>query len=55
MGFDTIGYLIPAMLAIAVLMYIYGHRNYYTIVIISVLLPMAIQLFFEKTLQVYLP
>ena len=54
-GFDTIGYLIPAMLAIAALMYVYGHRNYITIVIVSVLLPVAIKLFFEKALQVYLP
>ena len=54
-GFDTIGYLVPAMLAIAALMYVYGHRNYLTIVIVSVLLPVAIKLFFEKTLQVYLP
>lgn len=54
-GFDTIGYLIPAILAIAVLMYVYGHRNYITIVVVSVLLPVAIKLFFEKTLQVYLP
>ncbi|MDL2210100.1 tripartite tricarboxylate transporter TctB family protein [Desulfovibrio sp. OttesenSCG-928-O18] len=54
-GFDTIGYLIPAMLAIAVCMYIYGHKNYITIVIVSVALPVGIMLFFEKTLQVYLP
>jgi hypothetical protein len=54
-GFNLIGYLIPAMLSVAACMYIYGHRNYYTIVIISILLPVAIQLFFEKTLQVYLP
>ena len=54
-GFETIGYLVPAMLAIAALMYVYGHRNYITIVAVSVLLPVAIKLFFEKTLQVYLP
>jgi membrane-associated HD superfamily phosphohydrolase len=54
-GFDNIGYLIPAMVAIAVLMYAYGHRNYITLALVSILLPVAIQLFFEKTLQVYLP
>lgn len=54
-GFDHIGYLIPAMLAIAVCMFFYGHRNYITIVLISVLLPLGIKLFFEKALQVYLP
>lgn len=54
-GFDAVGYLIPAMLAIAALMYVYGHRNYITIVVVSVLLPAAIKLFFEKTLHVYLP
>jgi len=54
-GFDTVGYLIPAILAIAASMYIYGHRNYITIGVVSVLLPVAIRLFFEKTLQVYLP
>lgn len=54
-GFDTIGYLLPAMLAIAALMYIYGHKNLLTIAAVSLLLPIAIQLFFEKTLQVYLP
>ena len=54
-GFEAIGYLIPAMLAIGVLMYFYGHRNYITIAVVSILLPVAIQLFFEKTLQVYLP
>jgi peptidoglycan/LPS O-acetylase OafA/YrhL len=54
-GFTFIGYLIPAMLAIAVCMYIYGHRNYITIAIVSILLPLAVKLFFEKALQVYLP
>jgi len=54
-GFDTIGYLVPAMLAIATLMFMYGHKNYITIVAVSILLPVAIQLFFVKTLQVYLP
>lgn len=54
-GFNTIGYLIPAMLAIAVLMHIYGHKNRITILATAVLLPIGIQLFFEKTLQVQLP
>ena len=54
-GFVAIGYLIPAMFAIGALMYVYGHRNFITIVVVSILLPVAIQLFFEKTLQVYLP
>ena len=54
-GFDYIGYLIPAMLAIAACMFFYGHKNYITIVLISVLLPIGIKMFFEKALQVYLP
>ncbi len=54
-GFDLIGYLVPAMAAIAACMYVFGHRNYLTIIVISVLLPVAIKLFFEKMLQVSLP
>ena len=54
-GFDTIGYLIPAILAIAVLMYVYGHRKYITIAAVSVALPVTVKFFFESTLQVYLP
>ena len=54
-GFDTIGYLIPAGLALAACMYLYGQRNYLIIILISVLLPFGIKLFFENTLQVYLP
>lgn len=54
-GFDAIGYLIPASLALAACMYLYGQRNYLLIILISVLLPLGIKLFFAKTLQVYLP
>jgi hypothetical protein len=54
-GFQTIGYVIPAMLALAVCMYLYGQRNLVKIALISVLLPLGIKLFFEKGLQVYLP
>jgi membrane-associated HD superfamily phosphohydrolase len=54
-GFDLIGYLVPAMIAIAACMYIYGHRSHVTIVVVSILLPVSVKLFFEKALQVYLP
>jgi hypothetical protein len=54
-GFEQIGYLIPAILAIAVCMFIYGHKNYVTIALVSILLPLSIKLFFEQMLQVYLP
>jgi len=54
-GFDLIGYLVPAMLAIAVCMYMYGQRNYLLIVLVSVLLPLGIKYFFEQMLQVALP
>ncbi len=55
LAFDQIGYLVPAMAAIAACMYVFGHRNYITIVLISVLLPIGIKMSFEKLLQVTLP
>ncbi|MDR1243132.1 MAG: tripartite tricarboxylate transporter TctB family protein [Deltaproteobacteria bacterium] len=54
-GFQTIGYLIPAILALAVCMFLYGQRSLIKIALVSILLPWGIKLFFEKTLQVYLP
>lgn len=54
-GFDQIGYLIPAIIAIAACMYMYGQRNYLVIVLVSVLLPVGIKYFFEQMLQVALP
>ena len=55
LAFDRIGYLIPAMAAIAACMYIFGHRKYLTIALVSVLLPIGIKLSFEKLLHVVLP
>jgi hypothetical protein len=52
-GFNLIGYLIPAILAIAVCMYMYGQRNWVKIVLISVLVPVGIKYLFS--LQMYLP
>ena len=54
-GFTTIGYLVPSCLALAALMYMYGQRNYIIILLIAILLPLGIKLFFENTIQVYLP
>jgi hypothetical protein len=55
LAFDQIGYLIPAMAAIAACMYVFGHRKYLMIVLVSVLLPIGIKMSFEKLLQVTLP
>ena len=55
LAFDLIGYLIPAMAAIAACMYVFGNRKYLMIALVSVLLPIAIKLSFEKLLQVSLP
>jgi len=55
LAFERIGYLIPAMAAIAACMYVFGHRKYLTIALVSVLLPVGIKLSFEKLLQVWLP
>ena len=52
-GFAFIGYLIPAILAMAVCMYAYGQRNWLKIVLISVLVPVGIKYLFS--LQMYLP
>lgn len=54
-AFTYIGYLVPAMFAIAVLMYGYGNRNYIKIALCSVIVPLCIKLFFAYTLQMYLP
>lgn len=52
-GFELVGYLIPAILAIAVCMYMYGQRNWLKIVLVSVLVPVGIKYLFS--LQMYLP
>lgn len=52
-GFNLIGYLIPAILAMAVCMYLYGQRSWLKIVMISVLVPVGIKSLFG--LQMYLP
>lgn len=52
-GFNLIGYLVPAILAIAVCMYMYGQRNWLKIVLVSVLVPVGIKSLFS--LQMYLP
>jgi membrane-associated HD superfamily phosphohydrolase len=55
LAFDRIGYLVPAIVAIAACMLVFGHKSYLTVVLLSVGLPIAIKLFFEKMLQVTLP
>ncbi|MDL2209617.1 tripartite tricarboxylate transporter TctB family protein [Desulfovibrio sp. OttesenSCG-928-O18] len=54
-AFTYVGYLAPAMVAIAVLMYGYGNRNYIKIALYSVIVPLCIKYFFAYTLQMYLP
>lgn len=54
-AFSLIGYLASAILAIAILMYGYGNRNYIKIALCSILVPVCIKLFFAHTLQMYLP
>ncbi len=54
-AFDLFGYIIPAVCTLAVLMLLYGNRNYLKIAIISLCLPFVIDKFFRMALQMYLP
>ena len=54
-AFNLIGYLIPAILAMAVCMYLYGQRSWLKIVLLSVSIPVSIKLIFEYGMQVHLP
>ena len=54
-AFDLIGYLIPAMCTLAVLMLLYGNRSYLKIAALSISLPLLIDQLFKVTLQMYLP
>ena len=54
-AFNLIGYIIPAICTLAVLMLLYGNRSYVKIAVISVSLPLLINQLFKVTLQMYLP
>jgi hypothetical protein len=54
-AFNYIGYIIPAIISMAVLMLLYGNRNYIKIAIYSIALPIIIYYFFKIAMQMYLP
>lgn len=54
-AFNLIGYLIPAICTLAILMLLYGNRSYVKIAVISIALPLLINQLFKVTLQMYLP
>lgn len=54
-AFNLIGYIIPAICTLAILMLLYGNRSYVKIAIISIALPLLINQLFKVALQLYLP
>jgi hypothetical protein len=54
-AFNYIGYIIPAVACMAILMLLYGNRSYIKIAIYSISIPVVIYYFFKITMQMYLP
>lgn len=50
-----LGYLITTVIALAILMYAFGQRKLIKILSVSILVPIAIQLFFTNLMKIYLP
>jgi len=53
--FDLVGYIISTILALGLLMYMYGQRKRKVLISISLVLPVLIYLFFTKVLHMVLP
>jgi hypothetical protein len=50
-----LGYVVATALLIAALMVLFGERRWWLVVVLAILLPLGLQLFFEKVMVIYLP
>lgn len=50
-----LGYLITTIIALGILMFIYGQRKRKTILIVSIMVPILIEVFFTKLMKIHLP
>ena len=50
-----IGFVFSTILLLLAAMLIYGHKNKLTVVLVSILLPIALKLLFQYVLKVALP